>query len=200
MELLQNLVTARTVNPPGDEQIGAAVLKDFLSGHGLDVQTDEVEKGRPNLLCTVGQGTNRSLLFDSHLDVVSPGEPKSWRRDPFEPYVEDGKLFGRGACDDKASLPAMADQLGRRVRAYLELGYLMLAAALAQAVVLADDVRGISRSGTIPDIGCFEREIAGTGNRPLLRSEVGPLFDSGPAGTYLPDSFPAKKSAVPENR
>ncbi len=106
--LLRNLVAARTINPPGDEQIGAAVLRDFLSGHGLDVQTDEVEKGRPNLLCTVGRGKKRSLLFDSHMDVVSPGDPKAWRRDPFEPYVQDGKLYGRGACDAKASLAAMA--------------------------------------------------------------------------------------------
>ena len=113
LELLQNLVAARTVNPPGDEQIGAAVLKDFLSGHGLEVQTDEVEKGRPNLICTVGRGTKRSLLFDSHLDVVSPGDPKAWRRDPFEPYVEDGKVVGRGACDAKASLAAMAAAMVR---------------------------------------------------------------------------------------
>jgi len=35
------------------------------------------------------------------------------------------------------SLPALADQLGRRLRAYLERGYLMLAAALGQSVVLA---------------------------------------------------------------
>ncbi len=70
----------------------------------------------------------------------------------------------------------------------------------AQAVVLADDVRGISRSGTIPDIGCFEREVAGTGNHPLLRAEVGVLFDGGPAETYLPDVFPAKKRTAPKTR
>ena len=117
--LLRDLVAARTVNPPGDEAIGAAVLKDFLSGHGLDVRWDDVEKGRPNLFCTVGRGTKplrsqgRSLLFDSHMDVVSPGDPSAWRRDPFEPYVEDGKLYGRGACDAKASLAAMAAAMVR---------------------------------------------------------------------------------------
>jgi len=58
----------------------------------------------------------------------------------------------------------------------------LLDAALGS--VVADDVRGLSRSGTVPDIGCFEREVAGTGDGPLLRSEVGPLFDGGPAGTY----------------
>ncbi|MFH1007879.1 MAG: M20 family metallopeptidase [Candidatus Latescibacterota bacterium] len=106
--LLMNLVATRTVNPPGDEAMAAEVLSAFLDGHGLEAQLDEVEEGRPNLLCTVGRGTGRSLLFDSHLDVVSPGDPNSWRADPFGPYVEVGKLYGRGACDDKASLAAMA--------------------------------------------------------------------------------------------
>lgn len=58
----------------------------------------------------------------------------------------------------------------------------LLDAALGS--VVADDVRGLSRSGTVPDIGCFEKEVAGAGDGPLLRSEVGPLFDGGPSGTY----------------
>ncbi|MFC1765658.1 chondroitinase-B domain-containing protein, partial [Planctomycetota bacterium] len=47
-----------------------------------------------------------------------------------------------------------------------------------------NDVRGLPRTNVATDIGCFERELVGTCNAPLLRSEVGPLFDGGPAGTY----------------
>ena len=47
-----------------------------------------------------------------------------------------------------------------------------------------NDVRGLPRTGSATDIGCFERETTGVGHGPLLRSEVGPLFDGGPAGTY----------------
>lgn len=54
----------------------------------------------------------------------------------------------------------------------------------ALASVVSNDVRGLSRLGATPDIGCFEREVSGTGNRPLLRNEVGPQFDGGPWGTY----------------
>lgn len=53
----------------------------------------------------------------------------------------------------------------------------------ALAAVASNDIRGLAR-GSSPDIGCFEREVDGTGNGPLLRSDVGPEFDSGPAGTY----------------
>ncbi|MGL4522096.1 MAG: dipeptidase PepV [Bacilli bacterium] len=39
-----------------------------------------------------------------HLDVVPPGE--GWTKHPFEPSIQDGKLFARGAIDDKG--PTMA--------------------------------------------------------------------------------------------
>lgn len=48
----------------------------------------------------------------------------------------------------------------------------------------AEDVRALMRPAAGRDIGCYEREVAGTGRRPLLRAEVGPVFDGGPAGTY----------------
>jgi acetylornithine deacetylase len=41
----------------------------------------------------------------SHLDVVPPGE--GWTRDPFTPAFEDGRLYGRGSGDAKASVAAM---------------------------------------------------------------------------------------------
>ncbi|HYC72511.1 MAG TPA: chondroitinase-B domain-containing protein [Opitutaceae bacterium] len=46
------------------------------------------------------------------------------------------------------------------------------------------DVRGVPRPAAGKDIGAFEREVAGSGLRPLLRNEVGPEYDGGPAGTY----------------
>ena len=48
----------------------------------------------------------------------------------------------------------------------------------------AEDIRGLSRPLQQRDIGCFELETNGAGHRPLLRHEVGPLFDGGPADTY----------------
>lgn len=48
----------------------------------------------------------------------------------------------------------------------------------------AEDVRGLARPAAGRDIGCYEREVMGSGRRPLLRAEVGAVFDGGPAGTY----------------
>lgn len=47
-----------------------------------------------------------------------------------------------------------------------------------------NDTRNYTRPAAGQDIGCFEHEVTGSGRRPLLRAEVGPIFDGGPAGTY----------------
>lgn len=46
-----------------------------------------------------------TLALATHLDVVPPGE--GWTRSPFEPVIEEGRLYGRGSGDAKASVAAM---------------------------------------------------------------------------------------------
>ena len=48
----------------------------------------------------------RSLILNGHIDVVPVGPLDMWLRPPFEPYIEDGWMFGRGAGDMKAGLAA----------------------------------------------------------------------------------------------
>jgi succinyl-diaminopimelate desuccinylase len=47
------------------------------------------------------------LCFAGHTDVVPTGPREEWRTDPFDPVVEDGVLYARGAADMKSSLAAM---------------------------------------------------------------------------------------------
>ncbi len=48
----------------------------------------------------------RSLILNGHIDVVPVGPLDMWHRPPFEPYIDDGWMFGRGAGDMKAGLVA----------------------------------------------------------------------------------------------
>ncbi|MFW6139073.1 MAG: M20 family metallopeptidase [Spirochaetota bacterium] len=53
-----------------------------------------------------GAGSGRSLLVSGHLDVA-PYEPDEWRIcRPFEPVIQDGRLYGRGSADMKGGLAA----------------------------------------------------------------------------------------------
>jgi putative selenium metabolism hydrolase len=59
-----------------------------------------------NILGRIGSGPT-SILYDSHIDTVGIGDPEEWKWDPFQGKVENGILFGRGACDEKGSTPGM---------------------------------------------------------------------------------------------
>ena len=61
-----------------------------------------------NLYFWIGEGP-RTLLLNSHLDVVPPSEGHPF--DPFAPTVRDGHLYGRGAVDAKASGASMTAAL-----------------------------------------------------------------------------------------
>ena len=64
--------------------------------------------GRPNVVGTLrGHGGGRSLILNAHVDVVDPGPTEAWTHGPWSGAVADGKLYGRGALDDKAGLAVM---------------------------------------------------------------------------------------------
>ena len=53
----------------------------------------------------IGNG-KKVIVFDSHIDTVGIGDRSAWGWDPFEGKVENGILYARGACDERAAHPA----------------------------------------------------------------------------------------------
>lgn len=77
-------------------------------------------EGRVNLrLRRPGSGGGRSLLFNTHMDVV-PASADHQR--PFDPRVCEGEVWGRGACDAKGQIAVLfaaftaLERLGLRLR------------------------------------------------------------------------------------
>jgi acetylornithine deacetylase len=81
-------------------------------------------EGRYNVTATrpADAAGGKSALFNGHLDVVSPEPLSRWKRDPFDPVVEDGWLYGRGAGDMKAGVAAMTYALHAIDKAGMGLG------------------------------------------------------------------------------
>lgn len=59
-----------------------------------------------NTIGRIGDGP-KVIVFDSHIDTVGVGDPGEWEWDPFVGKVENGRLYARGACDEKGSTPGM---------------------------------------------------------------------------------------------
>ncbi|GAG20848.1 unnamed protein product, partial [marine sediment metagenome] len=63
--------------------------------------------GPPNVIAGLHVADDRpTLLIYGHYDVQPPEPLDKWRSDPFSPQVRDGRLYARGASDDKGQLYA----------------------------------------------------------------------------------------------
>lgn len=117
VSLLRDLVALPSLNPCGGppddthgEQRVVAYLGEWLGARRLDFALTEVLPGRHNVIVRLeGQG-GPSLVFEAHTDTVAAD---GMDIEPFDPVLSDGRVYGRGSCDCKASLAAMLVALER---------------------------------------------------------------------------------------
>ncbi len=84
---------------------GTGVFDDVRVLRAAIPGTDEV--GQPAVLATrAAKNGKPTILLYAHHDVQPPGDDALWETPPFEPTVRDGRLYGRGAADDKAGIMA----------------------------------------------------------------------------------------------
>ena len=103
---LRDLVRSPSVNPLGDVSEAAAVCERPLVAAGFAVRSLEHAPGKPNIVAEWGTGDGPTLCFNAHLDVVPTGDEQAWTHPPFAAEIADGRVYGRGAGDDKASVTA----------------------------------------------------------------------------------------------
>ena len=121
----------------GDEHAMAELMRETFLDLGLQVQWQQVEDGRANVLGTLpGAGSGPSLMFNGHMDTSYSGrEPWLAHVPGFQPsaFVEDGRLYGLGISNMKGALGCYVEALRALSDAGVRLrGDLMIAAVAGE--------------------------------------------------------------------
>ena len=145
LQLTEQLMSRPSVTPDdaGCLEIIAARLKPL--GFSCERMDSGPDTFRVSNLWAIKRSTHanaRTLVFAGHTDVVPTGPMEQWTSDPFTPTHRDGKLYGRGSSDMKASLAAMVVAVEEFVATHAD-------PAVSIAFLLTSDEEGPAVDGTI---------------------------------------------------
>ncbi|HUV54131.1 MAG TPA: M20 family metallopeptidase [Candidatus Krumholzibacteriaceae bacterium] len=104
VELAKELVRVPSVS--GEERAVMHRARGLLEEIGVEAEFHGIEE-RPIISAVVNPGAERLLVFNGHLDVVPIAKQDAWTKAPWDPVLEDGRLYGRGASDMKSSCAVM---------------------------------------------------------------------------------------------
>ena len=81
----------------------AEATRHLFADAGMQAELLPIDGGEPAVVGRIGEGP-RSVLLYAHYDVQPAGDLQAWTTPPFEPTVREGRLYGRGAADDKSGI------------------------------------------------------------------------------------------------
>jgi acetylornithine deacetylase/succinyl-diaminopimelate desuccinylase-like protein len=207
-DLLATLVRMESVSAEGYDPAAVRrageTLVDMLADAGFDnSQLLESSNGHPAVFAEKpGPEGSPTVLLYAHYDVQPPGPFEEWETGPFEPFEKDGRLYGRGASDDKAgivmhlgAIAAHGDSLPVGVQVFLEgeeeAGSVGLTEILEKHSAMLDpDVIVIGDGGNW-EVGtpAFISSLRGVVGVKLELRTLQSAVHSGEFGGYVPDAL-----------
>tara|TARA_B100000700_G_scaffold58936_2_gene63960 strand:+ start:16422 stop:17618 length:1197 start_codon:yes stop_codon:yes gene_type:complete len=123
--LLQDLVRTPSVNPMGRDVSGdiyyegqmTSYLEKWFTELGVEFRRNTLEPGRDNIAAILPgsrsvEDGGRLIMLEAHQDTV-PVDGMTVA--PFDPIIQDGKMYGRGSCDIKGGMACMLTAFKRFV-------------------------------------------------------------------------------------
>jgi acetylornithine deacetylase/succinyl-diaminopimelate desuccinylase-like protein len=155
---------------PAEVRASAEATRGVLRDAGVeDARLLELDGGHPAVFGELpGPGGAPTILLYAHHDVQPEGPIDQWDTPPFEPVLKDGRLYGRGAADDKSGIVAHA----AAIRALLAVGELP---ATVKVLVEGEEECTAEHLPQLVE-----------GNADLLRADVAVIADGGNYRTGVP--------------
>ena len=148
IELLKRLIATPSISR--DEAKAADIVEEELRGLGFAPQR---KMNNVWAMALAYDAQKPTILLDAHLDTVKPNA--QWVRDPFQPVVEDGKLYGLGSNDTGGSLVALLAAFVRLSKSEQPYNLIFLASA-------EEEVTGVNGVRTVlPELGKIDFAIVG---------------------------------------
>jgi acetylornithine deacetylase/succinyl-diaminopimelate desuccinylase-like protein len=116
-EDLKELVSHASCSFPGYPEEPVTAMRraamDLLKRYGAEVRELDLGKGKPAIYGELpGPEGAPTVLIYAHYDVQPAPVEAGWETDPWKAEVKDGRLYGRGAADDKSGVIIHAGSLG----------------------------------------------------------------------------------------
>jgi succinyl-diaminopimelate desuccinylase len=157
----QELIRVPTVNPPGEHYTDCAnLIAERLRSFGYMVELlpadglPEHSQHHPRInvigRMPLSEPSGPTLHFNGHLDVVPPGA--GWTIDPFAAEIRAGRLYGRGASDQKAGIAASVYAVEALRRSGVS-----LSGAVEQSASVDEESGGFAGVGWLCDHGLIQR-------------------------------------------
>ena len=149
-ELTKNLISIESHKDIDDRESKVAFyIKNLLESENIEVEINEIEKNRLNIYGKIeGQNDIIQLMLNGHIDTI-PGFNMDY--DPFNPYIKDGKIYGRGSADMKGGIAAML------------------------SAMVAIKREGIKLNKTVMFAGVIDEEERSKGTEQMIKDNINPV-------------------------
>jgi acetylornithine deacetylase len=149
IDLLRRLQSFRSFS--GEEKPVIEHLAAWLAENGFEVQLQDVEPDRPNVIGYLrGSGQGKSLMFNGHLDIDPI--PMDYKYDPWNCRIENGIMYGHGISNMKGGVTAMTIAAAALKRAGVPLKGDVMVAGVVGELQAGVGTYHLVQSGIVPDM------------------------------------------------
>lgn len=102
IELLKKLINIDTRSDINNEIEAAILLKEYFDDMAVESDIYEPIPGKGSICAKITGKSKDTIILHSHLDTDDYGDISKWNNPPQKSFINDGKIYGRGALDCKS--------------------------------------------------------------------------------------------------